>query len=358
VIFIAIYRNFEVNIPPESGTVQFNNNNMNLQKRIDLLIQLLKYLEENGEEWQAIKAKASNHNPWFIPGFIDSAIKNIGSAFLQKDKLKQWAAHYHLDDNIGGQHIGLVMAGNIPLVGFHDFLCVFISGHRQTIKLSSRDGILLPHLVQKLYDWEITVTKYVSFAEMLIGCDAYIATGSNNSARYFEQYFSKYPNIIRRNRTAVAVLTGKETVAELSKLSDDVHLYFGLGCRNITKIYVPPGYDFVPLLKAFDCYAYFSDHHRYRNNYDYQLSVALMNNIYYMTNGSTLLIENNDIFSPISQLHYSFYEDPGVLVKELSENPDIQCIVGYGGIAFGQAQSPGLLDYADGKDTMQFLLTL
>lgn len=331
---------------------------MNLQKRIDLLIQLLKYLEKNGEEWQAVKAKAAEHNAWFIPGFIDAAVKNICTAFLQKEKLEQWAAHYHLDDNVGGKNIGLVMAGNIPLVGFHDFLCVFISGHRQTIKLSSKDDILLKHLVQKLYDQDMVVTSAVSFAEMLKGCDAYIATGSNNSARYFEQYFSKYPNIIRRNRTAVAVLTGKETPDELDKLSDDVHLYFGLGCRNVTKLFVPAGYDFIPLLKAFDRYNYFIDHHKYKNNYDYQLSVALMNNKYYMTNGSTLLIESADIFSPISQLHYSFYEDAEMPGKELSQNLDIQCIAGYGGIAFGQAQHPDLSAYADGVDTMQFLLTL
>ncbi len=331
---------------------------MNLQKRIDLLIQLSKYLEKDGEEWRAVKTKAAAHNAWFIPGFIDLAVKNICTSFLQKEKLEQWAAHYHLDDNVGGKNTGLVMAGNIPLVGFHDFLCVFISGHRQTIKLSSKDDILLKHLVQKLCDQDPAVTSAVSFAEMLKGCDAYIATGSNNSARYFDQYFSKYPNIIRRNRTAVAVLTGKETPGELEGLSDDVHSYFGLGCRNITKLFVPSGYDFVPLLKAFDKYSYFMDQHKYKNNYDYQLSVALMNNKYYMTNGSILLIESDDIFSPISQLHYSFYKDVEMPGKEFSRNRDIQCITGYNGLAFGLAQNPGLSDYADGVDTMQFLLTL
>ncbi|HMI78265.1 MAG TPA: hypothetical protein VK484_05700 [Ferruginibacter sp.] len=331
---------------------------MNLQKRIGLLQQLVKYLKENGEEWQVIKAKATAHNGWFIPGFIDLAIENICSEFLQKEKLEEWAAHYHLDDNVGGKNIGLVMAGNIPLVGFHDFLCVFISGHKQTIKPSSKDDILLKYMVEKLTGWEPEVEAIVSFAEMLKGCDAYIATGSNNSARYFEQYFAKYPHIIRRNRTAVAILTGTETEDELNKLSDDVHQYFGLGCRNVTKLYVPAGYDFVPLLKAFDRYKYFGDHHKYRNNYDYQLSMALMNNIYYMTNSSTLLIENDAIFSAISQLNYSFYDNIEKLAASLAGNPDIQCIAGQSGIAFGEAQRPGLSDYADGIDTMQFLLTL
>ncbi len=331
---------------------------MNLQKRIELLHQLQKYLLKNDEEWQNIKTKAGFHNGWFTPEFIELAVKNICSAFLQKEKLEKWAAHYHLDDNINGKNIGIVMAGNIPLVGFHDFLSVFISGHKQSIKLSSKDDILLKHLVEKMTVWEPEIKKSIQFAEMLRGCDAYIATGSNNSARYFEQYFSKYPSIIRRNRTAVAILTGTEKAEELTDLSDDVHQYFGLGCRNITKLYVPAGYDFVPMLKAFDTYKYFGDHHKYKNNYDYQLSIALLNNIYYMTNGSILLIENDAIFSAISRLNYSFYEDVKKVQMDLKGNEDIQCIAGYNGIAFGQAQNPSLTDYADGVDTMQFLLTL
>ena len=331
---------------------------MNLQKRIELLQLLQKYLIDDGEKWQNTRTKASAHNGWFIPEFIDLAVKNICAEFLQKEKLEHWAAHYHLDDNVGGKNIGIVMAGNIPLVGLHDFLCVFISGHKQTIKLSSKDDILLKHLVEKLIEWEPEVQKNILFAEILKGCDAYIATGSNNSARYFDQYFSRYPNIIRRNRTAVGILTGAETTEELNNLSDDVHQYFGLGCRNVTKLFVPKGYNFVPLLDAFNKYKYFADHHKYKNNYDYQLSIALLNNIYYMTNGSTLLIENDAIFSAISLLNYSYYTDKEEVLEMLTGNEDIQCITGHGGIAFGQAQRPGLLDYADGVDTMQFLLTL
>ncbi len=331
---------------------------MNLQKRIELLIQLGKYLEKNGENWREIKTKAGAANGWFIEEFIDEAVKNIVTDFLQPEKLGSWARHYHLDDNVGAKNVGLVMAGNIPLVGFHDLLCVFISGHMQTVKLSSRDDILLKHLVQKMIDWDSAAGPYISFAEMLRGCDAYIATGSNNSARYFEQYFSRFPHIIRRNRTAVAVLKGDETAEQLNSLSDDIHLYFGLGCRNVTKLFVPEGYDFVPLLKAFDRYKYFADHYKYKNNYDYQLSIALLNNVYYMTNGSTLLIENDAIFSAISCLNYSFYKNPKALMNELKKNESIQCIVGSIGIEFGRAQNPGLMDYADGVDTMQFLLTL
>ncbi len=331
---------------------------MNLQKRIEISGKLQQYLLANEEEWQQVKTTASFHNGWFTVDFIDLAVQNICTQFLQKEKLEQWAAHYHLDDNIGGKNIGIVMAGNIPLVGFHDFLCVFMSGHRQTIKLSSKDDILLKHLVDKMTTWEPSLKNYISFAEMLKGCDAYIATGSNNSARYFNQYFAKYPNIIRRNRTAVAIISGNETATELELLSDDVHQYFGLGCRNVTKLFVPVGYDFVPLLQAFDKYAYFADHHKFKNNYDYQLSIALLNNIYYMTNGSALLLENDAIFSAISQLNYSFYEDENKVLESLKGNEDIQCICGHLGIPYGQAQYPALMDYADGVDTMQFLLTL
>lgn len=313
---------------------------------------------EGGEEWQNTRARAFTHNGWFTPEFIDLAVQNICTEFLHKEKLEQWAKHYHLDDNVGGKNIGIVMAGNIPLVGFHDFLCVFISGHKQTVKLSSKDNILFKHLAKKLAEWEPETEKKIQFLEILKGCDAYIATGSNNSARYFEQYFSKYPNIIRRNRTSVGILTGNETSEELDNLSDDIHQYFGLGCRNVTQLFVPEGYDFVPLLNSFNKYKHFADHHKYKNNYDYQLSIALLNNKYYMTNGSTLMIEDNAIFSAISRLNYSYYKDYKELIKVLSGNDDIQCITGNNGTQFGLAQRPGLLDYADGIDSMQFLLTL
>ncbi len=331
---------------------------MNLQNRIELLQKLKNYLLGSSPEWLEAKARATAHNGWFTPEFIDLAVQNIATHFLSAEKLQAWTAHYHLDDNIKPKNIGLVMAGNIPLVGFHDFLCVFIAGHKQTIKLSGKDDILLQHLVQQLNTWNETTRQFIAFAPLLKGCDAYIATGSNNAARYFEQYFSKYPHIIRRNKTSVALLTGAETSGDLEKLAADVHVYFGMGCRNVTKIYVPQLYDFVPLLKAFDQYKHFIDHHKYKNNYDYQLALALLNNTFYMTNGTALLIENEEIFSAISQLHYSFYTNAGTVKNALAINKDVQCIVSHADIAFGQAQQPGLFDYADGVDTMQFMLTL
>lgn len=331
---------------------------MNLQNRIEILSNLGNYLSTSEKDWLAAKEKASNMNGWFTPEFVDLAVKNIITQFLQKEKLEAFAHHYRLDDNIGGKNVGIVMAGNIPLVGFHDFLTVFLSGHRQTIKLSSKDEVLLKFLVEKMTEMNPEVASKTAFAEMLKGCNAYIATGSNNSARYFDYYFGKYPCIIRRNRTSVAVLQGDESPEKLALLSDDIHQYFGLGCRNVTKIYVPVGYDFVPLLKAFDSYKHFADHHKYKNNYDYQLSIALLNNVYYMTNGSTLMIESPSIFSPISQVFYETYTNPGILKSQLENNPDIQCITGSGYLPFGKAQCPALTDFADGVDTMQFLLSL
>ncbi|MGB3236411.1 MAG: acyl-CoA reductase, partial [Ferruginibacter sp.] len=300
---------------------------MNLQERILLLIKLGNYLKSNDDNWLDTQVLAEQKNGWFTREFLEKAAGSIADNYLKEDKLRQWAGYYKLDDNIQEKCVGIVMAGNIPLVGFHDFLCVFITGHKQMIKMSSKDDVLLKHLVKVMAGWNSKVNGKVIFAEMLKNCDAYIATGSNNSSRYFEQYFGKYPNIIRSNRTSVAVLNGSESTEELEKLADDMHLYFGLGCRNVTKIYVPENYDFIPIIKAFDKYQYFSDHHKYKNNYDYQLSILLLNGKYYMTNGSTLLTQNESFFSPISQVHYQFYTSPEGMQQSLQSNRELQCIV-------------------------------
>jgi hypothetical protein len=330
---------------------------MKLQNRIEILRKLRDYLINNSEEWQQVKHTASIHNGWFTPSFIDLSINNIIERYLDENDLHAWIKDYSIIDPSSPKNIGIVMAGNIPMVGFHDFLSVFISGHYQTIKLSEKDNQLLKHLVLKMYEWDSKMKEYAQFASLLKGCDAYIATGSNNSARYFEQYFAKYPSIIRKNRTSIAILDGTETNEYLEKLSDDIHLFFGLGCRNVTKIYVPEEYNFLPLLQSFHQYKYFADHHKYKNNYDYNLSIQLMNNRYYMTNESTLLVENDSLFSPISQLNYSFYNNKESLIENLKIQEDVQCIVGLD-IPFGMAQKPGLKDYADGIDTLDFLSKL
>jgi len=331
---------------------------MDLTERIDLMEKLGNYLAGNDEELEGVKLKAFEKNKWFTEEFVNLSLKNISTQFLNRNKLENWVTHYHPKANLTTKTVGIVMAGNIPLVGFHDFLCVFISGHAQIIKLSGKDDVLMAHIIEKLSQWNAEVARLVRVADFLKNCDVYIATGSNNSSRYFKYYFGKYPSLIRGNKTSVAILTGDETGSELSLLADDVHTYFGLGCRNVTKLFVPVDYDFIPLLEAFRKYGYFADHTRYKNNYDYNLTLLIMNNKFYMLNESIILFENENIFSPVSQLHYNFYTDKSVTLNNLKKNENIQCIIGKGAMAFGEAQQPGLFDYADGTDTMEFLLGL
>ncbi len=332
---------------------------MILQERITLMSRLGQYMLSDDEQWLAIRERAYRENQWFIPEFIDRAVKSIAENFLDEGLLNNWAIRYNFPpEQVSPKTVGLVMAGNIPLVGFHDFLCVFISGHQVVMKASSKDELLIKHLIKKLYEWEITIQNTVSFADRLNGCDAYIATGSNNSGRYFEYYFGKYPHIIRKNRTSVAVIDNTETKEELEALADDIQLYFGLGCRNITQLFVPKEYDFIPLLNVLRKYDYFMDYHKYKHNFDYHLALLIMGNRYYMSSDTVILTENTSPFSPVSQVHYSFYTDKDELMQQLQNNPDIQCVVGKGSIPFGQAQSPSLIDYADGVDTMAFLVGL
>lgn len=250
------------------------------------------------------------------------------------------------------------MAGNIPLVGFHDFLCGFVSGHELFLKLSSKDEVLLKHLIEKLYSWHPELENEIHIADNLKNCDAYIATGSNNTARYFEQYFGKYPNIIRRNRTSVAILEGDETEDELNALAKDVFTYYGLGCRNVTQVCVPKGYQFDKLLDVFAEDKDLIHHHKYKNNFDYHLAIYLLNKVPCLTNDMVLLVENELPFSAVSVLHYRYYTDMKALVKELEASNDIQTIVGRGFTPFGTSQQPSLSEYADGADTMKFLSEL
>lgn len=335
---------------------------MMLEERIDLLTGLGDYMLSDDPAWEDARRKAHAVNGWFIPEFIHTAVEQIAAGYLQRESLVNWAERYGLpSERARPATVGIVMAGNIPLVGFHDFLSVFLSGHRQLIKPSKQDDVLIRHLVDRLTTVDPRVGDDVGFAERLNGCDAYIATGSDNSARYFEYYFGKYPHIIRRNRTSVAVLTGRETRADLEALADDVYSYFGLGCRNVTQVLVPQGYDFLPLLDAFRKYNHLFDLTRYKHNYDYQLTILILNKKYYMTNGSILLTENESPFAPISVLNYRYY--PVDVPPAPGDPSQIQCMVGTDQIftnpvPFGQAQHPGLLDYADGVDTMAFLQSL
>jgi hypothetical protein len=331
---------------------------MNLQVRLNLLSRLRNYLLSDHEAWLEAKERAAYQNSWFLPEFIDLQVSQLCRFMLDASVLQEVVNKYGLPDlQAAPKSIGLVMAGNIPLVGFHDMLCIFLSGHNQVIKPSSKDEVLIRCIVDFMTKEEPTVATIIRFSEQLKGCDAYIATGSNHSARYFEQYFGKYPNIIRKNRTSIAILDGKETMEELDLLADDIQLYFGLGCRNVTQVWVPENYDFQPLLDALKKYDYLMDQHKYKHNYDYVLTINMMNREAYMTNGSIVLSPNRSAFSGISNLNYAYYKDLEELISSL--DPDtLQVITGHGFTPFGKAQCPGFFDYADGVDTLRFLTAL
>jgi hypothetical protein len=329
---------------------------MDLENRISLLVEMGEFMRSEAAIWRAAQTKAFQHNPWFIPEFIERAVHQIVDRFLQRDLLGKWVKAYDFpSQNPAPKKVGLVLAGNIPLVGFHDFLSCFISGHHPFIKLSSKDNWLFPPLLEFLNKKNQAPDLQMQADTLLRGMDAYIATGSNNSARYFNYYFGRYPSLIRRNRTSIALLEGDETPEELDKLADDVFLFFGLGCRNVTQIHVPEKYDFIPLLKAFRKYQWMADHHKYKNNYDYRLSLAILNKLYYMTNDCLLLLEDQSPFSPISVLHYAFYKNRSAWVPP-GDPENLQCVVGRNFIPFGKSQQPELRDYADGADTLKFLL--
>lgn len=328
---------------------------MNLQERKELLVRLGNFMGSDDEAWQEAKRKATAHNPWFIPEFIELSAGNISKEFLMKEQLQSLIDRYQLTENHSPKKVGIVMAGNIPLVGFHDLLCTFITGHYAVIKLSSKDDVLLRFLIKKMEEWNEEAIPCFAISEMLKGCDAYIATGSNNTSAYFDYYFSSYPHIIRKNKTSVAILTGEETDEELNALAGDVYQYFGLGCRNVTKLFVPEGYNFERLLNILKKYNYLSNHNKYKNNYDYNLAIHLLNHTYFMSNESLLLIESSSPFSPISQLNYEYYDGIGTVKKSLEHSDSIQCIVGRTATPFGAAQQPAICDFADDADTMEFL---
>lgn len=305
-------------------------------------------------------------NPWFTTEFLNRALEGIAS-MLRMDVLQQWCASYP-ELRTGpekGLTVGLVLAGNIPLVGFHDILCVLIAGHRVLAKPSSKDDRLIGLIVLILTEIDERFSHRLLLSkDKLQGMDAVIATGSGNSARYFEYYFKKLPRIIRKNRNGVAILNGNESTEELLALGQDVFTYFGLGCRNVTKLYLPEEYDLTQFMAAMDHFISLSQHNKYANNVDYYRSIYLMNQISFLDNGVLLLKEDRSIASPVGVVFYERYSEIETILEELDEREDeIQCIVStsekiQGGILPGLTQNPMPWDYADGVDTLKFLLEL
>jgi hypothetical protein len=334
-------------------------------QRINAFIKLGNFLKDpqNDGYLQELAIRANRKNNWFTPVNTLESLRAIATRFLTEENLTAWLSQY--PEIKTPQKIGVIMAGNIPAVGFHDVLCVLISGHILLAKPSSDDPVLIPALLEKLVEIEPAFSDTIFFVERLSDSDAYIATGSDNTARYFHYYFSKKPNIIRKNRTSLAVLSGNESEEQLHALGKDILQYFGLGCRNVSKLFVPVGYDFTKFFESIQSFdQLYLNHHKYFNNYEYNKSILLVNRTPHYDNGFLMLTESKATVSPISVVHYETYDSIDTLKEFLSENAEkIQCVVGdekiiTGAINFGHTQEPTLLDYADSVDTMDFLTTL
>ena len=332
------------------------------QQNINNLVRLGELLSKT-EQFNDIFEKAEQQNSWFTRANVIFAFKSWSEA-LSENNVQQWLSQYQLPQTTSPKKILIIMAGNLPLVGFHDLLCVLVAGHKAIVKLSSDDRVLLPYLITQIRTFAPEWAEAVAFTDdKVTEYDAVIATGSDNTARYFEYYFGKKPHIIRKNRHSVAVLTGEETPEELQDLGKDIFLYYGLGCRSVSKLFVPQGYDFDLLFQAIYPYKDIIEEQKYANNYDYNKAVYLMSLYKLLENGFLLLKEDEHYGSPIATLFYEYYTNKEALKKKLATDREkIQCVVGHnfidGEIPFGQTQTPKLWDYADGVNTLTFLLNL
>jgi len=316
----------------------------------------------NEKEKEELYSVAVNQNNWFTQNNVNCALLAIAT-MLDKEAIENWAASYQFS-NATPKTIGLVMAGNIPLVGFHDLLCVLISGNKAKIKLSSQDGVLMKFIINQLIDISPEIEPLIEISERLNETDAVIATGSDNTARYFKHYFGKNPHIIRQNRTSIAILNGRETRHDFQELGNDIFQYYGLGCRNVSKVYVPEDFDLTVFIDALMPFEMAIEHHKFRNNYDYNKSIYLVNREPHLDSGFFLMRESQELVSPISVIFYETYRSEAELNLRISAYHDkIQAIVSKeawyeGSLPFGTAQCPTLEDYADGVDTLEFLTSL
>ena len=330
------------------------------KQRLRAFAELGDILSPPNQQLTELTNSAKQFNAWFTPESTANAVEAIAEMLNQAD-LEKWMSSYSFLPQSKPYSVGLILAGNIPLVGFHDILCVLVTGNKALIKLSSQDSKLIPYILEKLIEIEPGFKDQIEYVDRLVEFDAVIATGSNNSSRYFEYYFSKVPHVIRKNRNSIAILTGKESGEQLQKLGHDIFDYFGLGCRNVSKVYVPAGYDFKILFEGIESFKPVIDHHKYNNNYDYNKSIFLVNLDKHLDNGFLLVKEDQRLASPLAVLYFEEYDNIRMLEKELFEMADqIQCIVSANKLAIatiepGESQKPGLWDYADGFDTIAFL---
>lgn len=313
-------------------------------------------------EFHSKLKSAEIHNPWFTPENLNYCLKQWNEVLTRKN-IENWLKEYKYSDS--PKKVGIIMAGNLPLVGLHDLISVILSGNDAIVKTSSKDDVLMSAVIDFLTENYPELKNSIQKTERLKDHDAVIATGSNNTARYFEYYFKDIPHIIRKNRTSVAVLDGSESKQELNGLADDIFRYFGMGCRNVTKLFLPENYNTDQLFESFFEWKDIINHPKYANNYDYNRAVFLLGKEKFLDNNFVMLKESESFHSPIAVVHYSYYKNQDELKNILDQNSEeIQCIVGHptagiqNQIGFGQSQKPGLNDYADGVDVMKFLENL
>lgn len=341
------------------------NSDFTLSDRISAFIQLgIRISNLSEDEKFPLFRQAENQNAWFTQRSVEQALEGL-RVMLDAQALEKWVASYAILEPVRSKEVGLMLAGNIPAVGFHDILAVLISGHTACVKLSAQDTALPMWLLTQLKEIDSRFSERIQIEDMLKNKQAYIATGSDNSARYFNYYFGKYPHLIRSNRTSVAILQGEESTADLQALGTDIFDYFGLGCRNVSKVFVKNQEQLTGLLDGLEPFSWAANHHKYFNNYEYNKSIYLVNRTAHLDNGFLLLKESTDLVSPIGVLFYEIYSDEQELkAKLLQLESKIQCVVGNpamdlpGIIPFGQTQCPQPWDYADGVDTLQFLSAL
>ncbi len=341
---------------------------MNAKQRLNAFVQLGKHLGSvaNGDTtaWDDVILRAGQQNAWFTEENVRLALRGI-SRMLAEEQLTSWLATYQeLPRTSEVKAVGIIMAGNIPLVGFHDLLAVLITGNRALVKTSSQDELLPQKLVESLVTIEPAYAGLIEFVEgRMTGFTHVIATGSTNSARYFDYYFSRYPSVIRGNRNSVAVITGRETADELHALGKDVFRFFGLGCRNVSKLFIHRSVNLAGLLTHFEGWHHIIGHNKYHNNYDYHKAIMLVERIPHLDTGFLLLREDRSLACPVSVLHYETFDDVAeVQARLMADSDSVQCVVASAGtgivqsVPFGKSQEPAPWDYADGVDTMAFLL--
>lgn len=341
-------------------------NRLTLEDRIKAMAALGQQLNDlDTPEWRSVMEEAMARNGWFTLASQTQALTAIREDMLDYEKLSTWVRPYEGLQSGESKRVGLILAGNIPAVGFHDVLSCLISGHFALIKASDKDKVLISHLLKLLVEIEPRFATEFEFTDQLKTMEVVIATGSNNTGRYFHTYFGKYPHIIRNHRNSIAVLTGEESEATLFELGKDVFSYFGLGCRNVSKIFIPKSYTLTHLLESLHQHNELILHHKYKNNFDYNIALYLLNKVSFLNNGCVILIEDKRLASRIASLHYEYYESEEYLQMRLKEEASqIQCVVSEKEISEwvtfkpGTSQRPQLNDYADGADTLAFLNSL